>query len=257
MKIELEKLIHNYSLPILCFFLWHKQYSNSMATEIFIDEDKKKCILKYENKYFIDWEGNISQIFNKIRWLEENIVIQYTNPEIFDSLSPFIENIRELNTNSKIDNYETYYTMVLLRDEFKERKRIDSEVKMLESSSKDFKLLNKKQRKRLVNTNGIAVVYDDGEVKSISLAPYIDKEELSFAIIRTVKTKEKYRRKRYALKTVNKLCKTLFNMNIRQIILWVPANNEAAVNLYTKIGFKKGNKIYQSYCDLKKKNIEN
>ncbi len=99
---------------------------------------------------------------------------------------------------------------------------------------------------------GLAVIGNVGEGVPRSIAPatnLITKAGFSFAIIRGIYTHPSYRNRGYAQHAIAKLAQFLFKeYKIAAINLWVEEQNQSAVAVYKKLGFKITGTILGCIC---------
>lgn len=187
------------------------------------------------------------QLKTKVRWFNTNLVLIFEKKRWGDIIQRF-DNIRDLETNQQTDSYNTYLTLNLSRDHFSFSEPVDDQIIRVPSSEYPLP-----KRYRPFGGGLSFGFFKKGSMVSFAAAPHIlSQGTFSFAILRGVETKLIERRQRYALKTVGVLCKELFSRyESSNIFLWVEETNQAAQNLYKKLGFSEEGRIYATYCDQK------
>lgn len=190
---------------------------------------------------------NVWQFENKVRWFKTNLVLIFEKKRWGEIIQRF-ENFRDLETNQRIDSYNTYLSLNLSRDLFSFS---NPDNQIIQIPSLKYPL---PKRYRPYGGGLSYGLIKNRNIVCFAAAPHIlSQETFSFAILRGIETKIIERRQHYALKTVGVLCKELFSRyNLSNIFLWVDEKNKAARNLYKKLGFFEEGKTYTTYCDLKK-----
>lgn len=95
-------------------------------------------------------------------------------------------------------------------------------------------------------------ILEDTELKSIASIPFVyKKDNISFAILHNVYTKEKYRNKGYGTGSVRSALNFLFTRKaIKSVYLWVDEANPA-IHIFKKIGFEHAGNWIGTRCFLK------
>ena len=213
-------------------------------------ENPLSFIFHYENKYYISGV-DAWKLKDKIRWFKTNNVIFFTNKHYWTDIQEKFINFRSLETNDPIDTFNSYTTYKLTVETFNPKwSNLSSLIKF-----PNDKLAVPKRYRHLDIHGGLAYGYlKNNEIVSFAAAPHIyQSENLSFAIIRGIETKLLERKQGYSYTTLTKLCQELLaNMLIKELYLWAEDSNESAISLYEKIGFKVDNKIFATFCDVKR-----
>ena len=241
----LEQLIKQ-PLSFICYILWFINHKPE-HTDLVFTTDPFSYIFRYENKYNIVGE-NVWQYDKHIRWFKTNLVIIFEKQH-WKEINQRFDNFRNLDTNQLINSYDTYLTLNLKKDDLSNFEQTDNEIKQIPSTNYPLP-----KRYRPYNGGLNFGLFKKNQMVCFAAAPYIlTNPPFSFAIVRGVETKFLKRRQGYALNTVGWLCKELFSRYLlNNIFLWVEKRNQAARNLYQKIGFTEEVEFSLTYCDLKK-----
>ncbi|MHA2173258.1 MAG: GNAT family N-acetyltransferase [Candidatus Hodarchaeales archaeon] len=228
-----------------CYIQWYlrqkvKQTGFQFTTTPF------SFIFRYENKFHCHgrdaWDS-----FKEIKWYKANNVLFFSDSNIWEEIQSKFTNFRSLETNERIDNFNTYSTYELSIENFNPKWKKSSSI--IQLPDKNFSI---PKRYRHLN-EGVAYGFiENNEVLSFAAAPHLLQQgRLSFAIIRGIETKLLERKQGYSKLTVTKLCQHLLaDLLIRKIFLWVEETNRPAINLYEDLGFIKDKTIYATFCDL-------
>ncbi len=236
------------SLSQTCYLHWYLSEKREEVEYVY-SLNPFDYIVHYENKYHLS-SDNIWSLMKQIRWFDTNIVLMFHDKNLWPSIQQRFTNFRSLETNEKTPNYNTYITLKISTETFTPGwSDLHSVVRFPHERIK----VPKRYRHL---SEGIAYGYlKDDDIVSFAAAPHLlHNETHSFAIVRGIETRLLERKQGYSHKTLTKLCQEiLIDRLIREIYLWVESSNDAAIQLYKKLGFMEDTTIYATYCDLKQK----
>jgi hypothetical protein len=234
-------------LSVTCYISWFI-YQKLEFTDLAFTTNPFNFIFRYENKYHITGE-NVWHLNKHVRWFKTNLVLIFEKQQ-WEEIKRRFNNFRNLITNQLTDSYDTYLTLNLRKDDLAYVEPIDEEIIQIPSPNHP---LPKRYRPYRGGLNFGLI--KKNQMVCFAAAPHIlTQSSFSFAIIRGVETEYLKRRQGYAKNTVGLLCKELFSRyQLTNIFLWVEEGNLAARTLYQKLGFSEEEKLYLTYCDLKKK----
>lgn len=239
------KNLQQFPLSVISYIIWY-YFNEKETTQFAYKTNPFEFIFRYENKYTLNdlefWKSNYN-----IRWFQTNLVLTFYQKKMWSEIRNRFTNFRDLESNKPTDSFNTYQTLRL--------KKTDVDI-ILDNNESIIKLPSLEytipKRYRPVS-GGICFGYiKDKKIVSFAAAPHILNDKAhSFAILRGIETKLLERRHGYAIQTVHHLCQELFNKhNLNSIVLWVENSNEAAKEMYFKLGFKEEAKVFGTYCDL-------
>lgn len=143
------------------------------------------------------------------------------------------------------DNFNTFLCMRVTKGGFHNPVK---EYKSKILTEDDYDLLSDKRKMYFYQQPATGIFIEKRNV-ACAFAPHIlINTEYSFAIIRDVWTDPAYRGKGFATDVTAHLCEYLFDMGVKELLLWVEKSNLPAIKVYEKLGFQSEDIIYSKEC---------
>ncbi|MHA1304997.1 MAG: GNAT family N-acetyltransferase [Candidatus Heimdallarchaeaceae archaeon] len=237
-------------------FMMYDYYSCPELVEIQVSNGSLLCSYEHHALVFGEPKRALLNAFIK---KEDNITITLIyDDKWFPIVEDLFKDFQLVEKSVLGRDYNIFLCMELEKDEFNRyrstRKSSNYKSQKLNVALHSDLLSIKRQIHLSRGIGGVGVLETD-KIIGLGFAPHVvQKEDISFAIIRDIWVDPSFRGKGLGTDITSHLCDLLIQTGIERVFLWVEKENTPAVKIYQKLGFRVRDKVLATRCRVNKHN---